>query len=273
MPVAEALPAEGGFSRNIANMKLQVLSDLHVEAHNSIPPPAAEADVVVLAGDLAPYHPRILNAVADAWRAAEHILYVPGNHEFYHGEIDHVRAGLAKTCAELGIELLDRRSIHIGGVRFVGATLWTDFELEGLARVPWAKQVAARAMSDFVGAIHHRGGLFTPTESCRRHSADRAFIERELQAAEAAGEVAVVITHHAPTPRSIRPWFQGNALNPAFASDLERLIDRYTPPLWIHGHMHDSIDEALGDTRVLANPGGYTKEENPLFDPALCVEV
>lgn len=254
-------------------MQLQVLSDLHVEARNSIPPRAAAADVVVLAGDLAPYQPRVLQAAAEAWRAAERILYVPGNHEFYHGEIDAVRANLVTTCAELGIDLLDRRSIRIGDVRFIGATLWTDFELEGLARAPWAKQVALRAMSDFVGAIRHGGGLFTPAESCRRHSADRAFIERELSAAEDAGEVAVVITHHAPTPRSIRAWYQGNALNPAFASDLEAVIGRYAPPLWIHGHMHDSIDEALGDTRVLANPGGYTKEENPLFDPALCVEV
>ena len=254
-------------------MKLQVLSDLHLEAHNPIPPRAEEADLVVLAGDLAPYDPRRLRAVADAWRGAAPILYVPGNHEFYRGEIDDVRRRLAATCGDLGIHLLDRRSIRVNGVRFIGATLWTDFALEGVATVPRAKQVALRAMSDFVGAIRHRGGLFTPTESCRRHAADRAFIERELDAANGAGDTAVVITHHAPTSRSIRPWYQGNALNPAFASDLEAVIARYAPPLWIHGHMHDSIDELLGDTRVVANPGGYTKTENPLFDPALCVEV
>ena len=254
-------------------MQLQVLSDLHLEAHNPIPPPAAQADVLVLAGDLAPYSPRVLRAVAAAWKSVEHILYVPGNHEFYRGEIDDVRAKLAHTCAEVGIDLLDRRVTHIDGVRFIGATLWTDFALDGVASVVRAKQVALRAMADFTGAIRHRGGLFTPSESCRRHSADRAFVERELAAAEAAGEVAVVITHHAPTSRSIRPWYQGNALNPAFASHMDAVINRHMPPLWIHGHMHDSIDEALGDTRVLANPGGYTKEENPLFDPALCVEV
>lgn len=252
-------------------MKLQVLSDLHLEANNPIPPRAAEADLMVLAGDLAPYDPRVLRAVVDTWQA--HILYVPGNHEFYRGEIDDVRTRLAATCADLGIDLLDRRSIRVDGVRFIGATLWTDFALDGVANVPRAKQVALRAMADFGGAIRHGGGLYTPTESCRRHAADRAFIERELDIAKGAGDTAVVITHHAPTPRSIRPWYQGNALNPAFASDLETVIGRYAPPLWIHGHMHDSIDEALGDTRVIANPGGYTKAENPLFDPALCVEV
>ena len=254
-------------------MKIQVLSDLHLEAHNSIPPAAEAADLVVLAGDLAPYHPRVIEAVANAWRGVPRILYVPGNHEFYGGEIDAVRAGLAGACAEVGIDLLDRRSIRIDGARFIGATLWTDFALDGIAHAWPAKQLALRSMADFCGAIRHRGALFTPDESCRRHATDRAFIERELEAAKAEGDVPVVITHHAPTPRSIRPWYQGNALNPAFASDLEAVIARHAPPLWIHGHMHDSIDESLGDTRVVANPGGYTKAENPRFDPALCVGV
>ena len=236
-------------------------------------PLAPGADVVVLAGDLAPYHPSTLQAIAMHWRSASHILYVPGNHEFYWGEIDAVRGDLGARCAALGIQLLDRQALPIDGIRFIGATLWTDFQLYGLAEQPRARAVAKRGMSDFAGLIQHGNGPFSPLESERRHAADRAFIERELEAAGNAGQTAVVITHHAPTPRSIRPWFQGNALNPAFASDLEAVIARYQPPLWIHGHMHDSIDEQLGDTRVLANPGGYTVEENPKFDPALCVEV
>ena len=83
----------------------------------------------------------------------------------------------------------------------------------------------------------------------------------------------MVITHHSPTPRSIAPRFRGSVLNPAFASDLEPLITRYQPALWIHGHMHNSVDVALGATRVLANPGGYDAAENPRYDPVLCVEV
>ena len=254
-------------------MKLQVLSDLHLEAHNDLPPLAAGADVVVLAGDIAPFRPSVLQAVAQRWQAASHILYVPGNHEFYHGEITAVRAALTQRCAEYGIALLDRRALTIGGVRFIGATLWTDFALHGIAERFRARSIAERGMADFNGLIRHADALFSPLESERCHAADRAFIERELAAAGDAGEPAVVVTHHAPTPRSIRPWYRGNALNPAFASDLEALIARYQPPLWIHGHMHDSIDEQLGTTRVLANPGGYTATENPRFDPALCVDI
>ena len=257
----------------IAPMKIQILSDLHVEAGNAIPPLAPGATVVALAGDLAPFRPHVLRAAAEAWQGAARILYVPGNHEFYHGEIDAVRAAMADTCAEVGIELLDRRSMVIDGVRFVGATLWTDFLLDGLERAPGARRIARQCMSDFMGVIRHGTDMFTPIESERRHAADRAFVEHELDAAARLSQTAVVMTHHAPTPRSIRPWYQRNPLNPAFASDLDAVIARYAPPLWIHGHMHDSIDEQLGATRLVANPGGYTPSENPLFDPALCVEI
>ena len=83
----------------------------------------------------------------------------------------------------------------------------------------------------------------------------------------------MVITHHAPTPRSIAPGFHGSTLNPAFASNLEPLIARYQPAFWIHGHVHNSVNVMLGETRVVANPRGYNADENPDYDPALCVEL
>ena len=251
-------------------MNIQVLSDLHLEFGNDLPTLAPDADVVVLAGDIAPYRLAVLREIAAAWIAP--VLYVPGNHEYYEGDIDAVGSAMAERCAALGIELLDRRSVVLDGVRFIGATLWTDFALNGVADAFYAKRTAANAMPDF-RVIACRGGVFTPDESVSRHDADRNFIEAELRTAAEAGETAVVVTHHAPTPRSIRPWYVGNSLNPAFASDLETLIARHAPPLWIHGHMHDSIDEQLGATRVLANPGGYSASENPPFDPHLCAAV
>lgn len=252
-------------------MKVQILSDIHVEFGNRIPPPAPGADVVVLAGDLAPYRTEVLLDIAETLAGCR-VVYVPGNHEFYGGDIDAVREAMARDCARLGIELLDRRALTIDGVRFIGATLWTDFALDGVAESAGSQQTARQRMPDF-RVIRHAGVAFTPAESVRRHDADRGFIEQELRNAADEDLTAVVITHHAPSPRSIRPWYQGNALNPAFASRLDALIARYEPPLWIHGHMHDSIDEQLGGTRVVANPGGYTAAENPRYDPALCVDV
>ena len=252
-------------------MKVQILSDLHVEFGNRLPPPAQGADVIVLAGDIAPYRPDVLKMISETY-SGRRVLYVPGNHEFYGGDIDAVSEAMGRDCATLGLELLDRRALTIDGVRFIGATLWTDFALDGSAAVAGAQQTARQGMPDF-RVIRHAGVAFSPQESVRRHDADRDFIEQELRGAADAGLTAVVITHHAPTPRSIRPWYQGNALNPAFASRLDALIAKHAPPLWIHGHMHDSIDEQLGETRVVANPGGYTATENPPFDPTLCVDV
>lgn len=83
----------------------------------------------------------------------------------------------------------------------------------------------------------------------------------------------MVVTHHAPSPRCIRPWFEGNPFNLAFAANLDDLIEQYQPPLWIHGHMHDPVDEWVGRTRILANPAGYPQENNTDFNPALCVDL
>ena len=252
-------------------MKVQILSDLHVEFGNRLPPPAPGADVIALAGDIAPYRADVLKMVGETY-AGRRVLYVPGNHEFYGGDIDAVGEAMARDCAALGIGLLERRALTIDGVRFIGATLWTDFALDGSAAVVGAQQAARQGMPDF-RVIRHAGVAFSPQESVRRHDADREFIEQELCNAADAGLTPVVITHHAPTPMSIRPWYQGNALNPAFTSRLDAMIAKHAPPLWIHGHMHDSIDEQLGETRVVANPGGYTVSENPRFDPTLCIEV
>ena len=157
--------------------------------------------------------------------------------------------------------LLDPGVVTVGHVRFIGATLWTDFLLEGVAGEAWAHLEVGAGLSDFTGAIRHhagRDGLFTTRECARRHAEHRAFIERELEGAERSGLTPVVITHHVPSPRSIRPWFAKSRLNPRFASDLDAVIARYQPPIWIHGHMHDRVDEKLGETRVTCNPGGYS---------------
>ena len=84
-----------------------------------------------------------------------------------------------------------------------------------------------------------------------------------------------MITHHAPTPRSLAPHFEGNRYNAAFASNLENLIKRYQPMLWVRGHMHDPVDVEIGSTRVLCNPAGYDARESETrgYNPVLCIEI
>ena len=208
--------------------------------------------------------------------SADRILYVPGNHEYYGNDIEVARGELARQCLEHGVTLLDRGAITIDDVRFIGATVWTDLRLEGVVGEPWAHREVGQSLSDFTGAIRDRNatdGLFTTQESARRHAEDRAFIESELSNARDSGLTPVVISHHAPHRKCIRPWFAKNRLNPGFASDLEEFIARYQPPLWVHGHMHDRVDEWLGDTHIIANPHGYSHVEGHSFDPALVLEV
>ena len=202
---------------------------------------------------------------------------MPGNHEFYGSDIEVARRELARQCLEHGVTLLDRGALTVDDVRFIGATLWTDFRIEvSIVDEAWAHHEVGQTAPDFTGAIRDRNapdGLFTTQESARRHAEDRAFIEAELEKARGSGLTAVVVTHHAPSPRCIRPWFEKSRLNPAFASDLDALITRYQPPLWIHGHMHDPVDEMMGDTRMLANPHGYSRVEGHSFDPALVIDI
>ena len=254
-------------------MKIQVLSDLHLEHGGILPEHHPDADVVVLAGDLAPYTEGLVERVGEHWSSAPHIIYVLGNHEFYGTSLEETRTSLANECPEAGIHLLDPGTVRIEGGRFIGATLWTDLLLEGMADEIGAHLRVSREISDFLGTIQHQGRDFTTWESARRHRADRAFIERELEDAQDAGDRVVVITHHAPSPRSVRPWFEGDPFNCAFASYLDRVIERYQPELWIHGHMHDPVDERLGRTRLLANPAGYGYEAKRGFDPGLCVDL
>ena len=259
-------------------MRIQILSDLHVECDgNTTPPLAAGAELVILAGDLAPVHTRRVVDIAKRWAGADRILYVPGNHEYYGSDIEAGRRELARQCVEHGVTLLDRSAVTIDNVRFIGATLWTDFRLEaGVLGEAWAHHEVGRGAPDFTGAIRDRNapdGLFTTQESARRHAEERTFIETELEKAEAAGLRPIVITHHAPSPRCIRPWYEKSRLNPGFASDLDALIARYQPPLWVHGHMHDPVEEWVGATRIIANPHGYSRVEGHTFNPAFVVNV
>lgn len=252
-------------------MKVHVLSDLHLGVCE-MDRPLTDADVVVLAGDIGP--PR--QAAAWAMRFDRPVLYVLGNHEFYGGHIDAAATELAQLCAGTQVRLLDDDEVVIDGVRFLGSTLWTDFMLHGDgAAKQLAIDAAQRFMRDF-SRIRSGDGktLFTPADAAARFARHAAWLDAKLDTAHAGP--TVVITHHAPSPRSIHPRFAGSALNACFVSRAEHLVGAARAGWWIHGHTHDSFDYELHGSRVVCNPRGYAKNgvnENPLFDPGLTIEV
>jgi len=250
-------------------MRLNVLSDLHL-SRGALAVPANDADAVVLAGDIA----RPKEAIAWASGFAKPVLYVPGNHEFYGGSIAGTVAELKRLSAGSNIHVLDGDEVAIEGVRFLGTMLWTDFMLfgEGEKRAA-AMREAQRLMRDF-SRIQLGESPFTPDASAALFGRHAAWLERAL--AEPYAGPTVVITHHAPSRKSIHSRFADSLINAGFVSDAERLIDGSRVRLWIHGHTHDSFDYSVNGTRVLCNPRGYARDgvnENPLFDATLSVEV
>jgi predicted phosphodiesterase len=251
-------------------MKLNVLSDLHL-SQGELAPPVNDADVVVLAGDIA----RPPEAVAWASRLGKPVLYVPGNHEYYGGSIDGAAAQLKRLCEGTLIHLLNDATVLIGNVRFIGSTLWTDFRLFGDEREA-ATQEALRFMRDFSRIRMHEASqdLFTPGDAASLFQRHAAWLAAEL--ARPHDGPTVVITHHAPSRASIHPRFEGSLLNASFVSDAEYLLDGTRAQLWIHGHTHDSFDYVVKGTRVVCNPRGYARDgvnENAAFDPNLVLSV
>jgi predicted phosphodiesterase len=250
-------------------MRLNVLSDLHLSL-GALAIPANDADAVVLAGDIA----RPKEAIAWASGFAKPVLYVAGNHEFYGGSIAGTVAELKALSAGSNIRVLDDDEVIIQGVRFLGTTLWTDFMLFGESQKrAAAMREARRFMRDF-SRIQLGDSPFTPQASAALFKRHAAWLEGRL--AEPYAGPTVVITHHAPSSRSIHPRFVDSLMNACFVSDAERLIDGRRARLWIHGHTHDSFDYEVNGTRMLCNPRGYAKNgmnENPLFDADLSVEV
>ena len=253
-------------------MKLHILSDLHL-GFASMDHPCNDADVVILAGDIA--RPALAAEWAKAWDKP--VLYVPGNHEFYGSSIDGTLAQLRSLCAGSCVDVLDNSEVFMGGVRFLGTTLWTDFHLfdaPGLDAA--AREEAVRCMRDFsrIASDHDPLQPFQPADAARLFARQAHWLARTL--ARPFDGPTVVITHHAPSKRSIHPRFDGALLNACFVSDAEYLLDAGRVDLWIHGHTHDSFDYRVGETRVVCNPRGYTRDgvcENADFNPDFMVEL
>jgi predicted phosphodiesterase len=253
-------------------MKLHILSDLHL-GQGALALPGTDADVIVLAGDIA----RPAEAVAWASALGKPVLYVLGNHEFYGGSIADTAGQFRALSEGTTVRLLDDESVTIGNVRFLGSTLWTDFMLFGEGERREAAQAdAARFMRDYSRIRTGDGpqAVLTPEDTAARFRRHAAWLAREL--ARPHDGPTVVITHHAPSTRSIHPRFEGSLLNACFVSRAEHLLGGGRARLWIHGHTHDSFDYVVDGTRVVCNPRGYARDgvnENAAFDPAFVAEV
>ena len=256
-------------------MRLQILSDLHVDAggiHRPIM--AAGIDALIVSGDVCAGVETGFTVLRHYVPSAIPIIMVLGNHEFYgYNYSSELARGRAGAFAH-NIHLLENDTVILGGVRFVGATLWTDYDLFGSANRDNCIQAAAVGLNDHRLIGLTTGGSadrrFKPLDALALHQQSRAYLDRTLTAAHDGP--TVVVTHHAPHENSVAAQYNRSPLTGAFVSDLSALINARQPQLWVHGHTHASFDYRVGTTRVICNPAGYGAE-NPAFNPALVVQV
>ena len=268
-------------------MKAWIISDMHVThadmtAEIDIPP----ADICVCAGDVSGFLAFGLEFLKRRIAPTMPVVVVLGNHDYYGNTISGALSAAREDADNCNIHLLENETLEIDHVRIIGATLWTDYQ------VPWgiddelplpdraeaAVYFCRRSMLDFreiYGSSPFREGmprLITSREIIARHIESKAFISGEM--AKSWTGTTVILTHHAPSPRSLMKQYQGDATNAAFASDLTDVIQTGRPDVWIHGHIHEFRDYVEGHTRVICNPLGYRHERGKNgYRPGFVIEL
>lgn len=267
-------------------MRIHIISDLHLEfTKNLFIYNQPDCDVIIISGDL---HPITKDCIGLDWlikNTDKPIIYVAGNHEYYNypKHIDELEDLLRQQLSSSKydrINFLQNENIIIDGVKFIGATLWTDYNLTGNPEM--SMEYAGLYMNDFRHINFDtptNNGIEKAKKFAKIHRESLEYIISELSI-PFEGK-SVVITHHCPSPKSIHPRYSGDMLNPAFTSNLEHVIEKLEPDLWIHGHTHSSFDYKCHNTRVICNPVGYMRfdqngfimKENDYFRGDLVIHV
>lgn len=273
-------------------MKIQLISDLHLEANPGFEPtPAPDADLLVLAGDIGSYQQRRDGSTMaepdwglqrfsplpalGGWPVP--VLFVPGNHEYDALDVDEAHASLRAACERLDIIWLERASVVMAGVRFVGTTLWSDYDTFVDPKAPLTEQLrqrhkAYRAANFYLHKMAgQRGGAVFDAAAMRDLALDcQAWLRSTLLQPHQGP--TVVVTHFAPTLHSADPRYGHSPGTAGFCNGLDDLLPH--ADLWLHGHLHCPTDVQVGRCRIVANPLGYAgKGEQASFRPTLTIDV
>lgn len=273
-------------------MNIQLLSDLHLETHPHFTPEVApSADVLILAGDIGSYQSGSMllgqqeqdfglarfspRKDLGAWPVP--VLFVPGNHEYDGMPFEEAHEKLQATCKRLGIIFLHQRVEIIGNVRFIGCTLWSDFEALVPTSGPLTQQLKAREKAERAANFYlkktgttFQGAPYLSDAVRAQAQSDQAWLTNALS--EPFEGPTVVITHFAPSLLSADPRYGLTPGTAGFCNALDHLLPQAT--LWLHGHLHCAQDYLSQGCRVVANPLGYARKNEQLaFDPQKIVRV
>jgi predicted phosphodiesterase len=286
-------------------VNIQLLSDLHLESHpHFAAQPLAGADVLVLAGDIGSYQhdsaltrlavpdfglarfsPRPVHEGGAAWPTP--VIFVPGNHEYDGLEFDEAYQRLRQACERWGLIWLEQESVVLQGVRFVGCTLWSDFDaLSSAAGTPANAAAAPGALAEQLKArdkafraanfyLRKNHSLQAGTPMLAEQVREQALkSQRWLRQALATGfdGPTVAVTHFAPSLLSADPRYGLTPGTAGFCNALDDLLP--AAQLWLHGHLHCAQDYVSRGCRVVANPLGYARKgEQKNYRPELLIAV
>lgn len=256
-------------------MRLQLLSDLHLETERFEPKPAPGAELLVLAGD-----------IDSGWDGLQlfrdwpvPVLMVAGNHEFDRRELSTAWPALRERCRSLGIRLIERERVVLADragrrIRFIGTVRWCDFDLFGPRHQPKAQRAGGFFAQVMRATLHDRA--FDAAAVREQALACRAWLAEELARCDGDWERTVVITHFAPSLRSADPRYGAQPGTASFCNADDELLP--AADLWIHGHLHCRHDyivpHAQGETRVVCNARGHGRRGETLdYDEQLILEV
>jgi Icc-related predicted phosphoesterase len=249
-------------------MKVQILSDIHLEFGQSAAFDFGGVDLLILAGDvhigkkgLFWIRERVKNIP---------VIYVLGNHEYYRSSYPRLLHQLQEEAAGTNVHILEKGVLTLDGITFHGTTLWTNFELFGDPRI--AGYACQQSLNDYrLIRLDPAYSRLRSRDTHVLHYQSLGWLRNSLRNTDTAKNV--VITHHAPSPRSLPQQYQNDLVAAGYASDLEAFIKETKPDLWIHGHVHEPFDYYIGETRIICNPHGYVHEPYNGYKAKLIIEL
>jgi Icc-related predicted phosphoesterase len=232
-------------------MRILLASDFHMDINDKTPD-TAPADILVIAGDLCQSN-SFAKHMPQWCDRYPHVVYVPGNHDFYQATYEETLDRLRNTAAKIpNLYVLYNETATIGEQRFVGTTLWFP-NVDPMLGVRFSDFSWIKCLNDW-------------------YREENAAAQEYLAKAIKQGDI--VVTHHAPSEKSVNVMYKHDRGNVFYVSDMTSVIEQTQPAIWHHGHMHIPTEYRIGNTRVICNPYGYmSRSETKYFDAAKIIEV
>ena len=270
-------------------MKIAICSDIHLEFGPISLENTKKAEVLILSGDICvakdildldPHETRfddksskIHKYFQECCARFKHVIYISGNHEHYNGDFAETFTVLRDRFGYLvNLHILDKESVLINDIMFIGGTLWTDMNKEDGITLMHMKSMMndfrcvknsarKRHFHDLNGNSQFQVANFTPDDAVEDHKKMLEYIKIMVEGKH--DQKIVVVGHHAPSKLSTHPRYaKEEIMNGGYSSDLsEFILDHPQIKLWTHGHTHENFDYLIGSTRIVCNPRGYINYE------------